>query len=125
MRNINTLDIFTSAVISVRLFFYFLDYVTHRSEKLGFKKQYRILPDTTMELFIFGLIRNHRENYFETSLSFCKLHKNFDKWGPYLCFLFCDCRSKNFTSCNVFQQQKNPLLISVKKKYISNKDIFR
>ena len=63
-----------------RDFFYLLDYVTHRSEKLGFqkkKKKKMILPDTTVKLFIFGLIRNHQENiYFETSLSFGKLRKN-------------------------------------------------
>ena len=72
-----------------RDFFYLLDYVSHRSEKLGFqkkkKKKRRILPDTTVKLFVFCLIRNYQENnYFETSLSFGKLCKNYDKWG--LCF---------------------------------------
>ena len=54
-----------------RDFFYLLDYVTRRPDKLGFhKKKERILPDITTKLFIFGLIRNHQENnYFETSLS--------------------------------------------------------
>ena len=57
------------------------------SQKLEFqkkkKKKKRILHDITMKLFVFGVIRNHGENnFFETSLSFGKLCKNYDKWGP-------------------------------------------
>ena len=51
------------------------------------KKKKKILPDTTMKLSVFCLIRNCRENNcFETSLSFNKLHKNDNKWGR--CFFF-------------------------------------
>ena len=66
--------------------FYLLDYVTSQSEKLEFQKtRKRILPDITAKLLVFGIIRNHRENvYFETSLSFGKLYKNYNKWGPCL-----------------------------------------
>ena len=40
--------------------FNLLDYVTRRSESLGFKKKKKkILPDITVKLFAFGVIRNH------------------------------------------------------------------
>ena len=70
-------------------FYHLLDYVTRRSEKLGFhqKKKRRTLPDITTKLFVFGLFRNHQENnYLETSLG--KLHKNYDKCGLCLNFFF-------------------------------------
>ena len=68
-----------ATIVHVRALFYLLDYVTHRSEKLGFqkkKKKKRILHDTTAKLFVFGIIRNHQENnYFKTSLNIGKLCK--------------------------------------------------
>ena len=78
--------------------FYLVDYVEKDKHAAGIskKKKKRILPDTTEKLFIFGLIRNHWENnYFETSLSFGKLRKNYNKWGPCL-FFFCDRPSEFF-----------------------------
>ena len=45
----------------------------------------------TRKLLIFGVVRNHKENnYFETSLSFGKQCKNYDKWGPCLFFTISD-----------------------------------
>ena len=50
--------------------FYLLNYVTHRSEQLEFpkKKKKKILPDITMKLFDFCVIRNHRENEYRSAL---------------------------------------------------------
>ena len=61
------------------------------------KKKRQILPDITTKLFLFGVIRNLQENdYFETLLSFIKLCKNLEKWGPCNFFFFCNCRPENF-----------------------------
>ena len=39
----------------------------------------KILPEITVKLFVYGVVRNLRENYyFETIHSFIKLHKNYD-----------------------------------------------
>ena len=76
-------------------FFSCWDYVTGDLKNWDFKKK-RTLPHTTMKLFVFDIIRNHRENnYLETSLSFNKLHKNYDKSGQCLLF-FCHRRSEKF-----------------------------
>ena len=44
------------------------------------KKKKTILPNIATKLLVFGVIGNHFENYyFETSLRFSKLCKNYDK----------------------------------------------
>ena len=70
-----------------RDFFYLFDYVTRRSENLDLK--IRTLPHVPAKLFVFGAIRNLRENYyFETLLSsFIKLCKNYEKKYPCNFFL--------------------------------------
>ena len=85
-----------------KISFYLLDYVTRRSEKLEFQKKGGgggILPDTTAKLFVFGVIRNQKVNYFETSVSLGKLHKNYDKWDQ--CPFFAITNLKKFSWCNV------------------------
>ena len=43
------------------------------------KKIKKLLANITTKLFVFGVIGNHFENYFETALRFGKLCKNYDK----------------------------------------------
>ena len=63
-----------------RLYFYLLNYVTRRSEKLRFKKIPQILPNITTKLFAFGIKGNYFENYyFEISLRSGKLCTNYSK----------------------------------------------
>ena len=69
------------------------------------------MPDTTAKLFVFGIIRNHGENYyFKTPLSFSKLCKKYDEWGPclfcFVFFFFAITDLKKFSRCNVIQQIK-------------------
>ena len=96
----NTISVTTTANWSVTLGeTFFICWITLPTDLKNWnfkKRKKKILPDTTMKLFIFGLNRNHQEsNYFETSLSFSKLHKNYDKWGQSF-FFFCDRRSEKF-----------------------------
>ena len=55
-----------AAVSLWRDFFYLLDYVTHRSEKLGYHRDF----------FGRGLWKSLRNYHFQTSLSFGELRKN-------------------------------------------------
>ena len=73
---------------------FLLDYVTRRSEKLGFKK--RILPDITVKLFVFGVVRNRQEIcYFETLFNIVNYIKIKVNWVRAI-FCVCDRRSEKF-----------------------------
>ena len=68
-----------------------LDYVTHRSEKSGFQKKKKKKKKKDFARHHHEIVhfwphqkspKKKKINYFKTSLSFGKLRKNYDKWGP-------------------------------------------
>ena len=84
--------------------FYFLDYVTHRSEKLEFqKKKKKKLPDSVGKT----LLCHFQYCNFEALLDFGKLCKN-DNMTCTCLYIFAIADLKNFNWCNVIQQIKKP-----------------
>ena len=61
--------------------------------KIGISTKKKDFLDTTVRLLNFSIIRNHPRNYFETSLMFGKLCKNYNNWGR---CLFCNRLSEIF-----------------------------
>ena len=73
---------YTFGKFSIRRDFFLFCWITLATnlQNWNFKKKKKNLPNITAKLLVFSVIGNHFENYyFEMSLRFSKLCKNYDK----------------------------------------------